>query len=70
VQPPGRDRRPQWRFTAPGAGLLPDANGDDTPYTKTYWTLNNNANGQYVRQVKGGNLGSYIGANMVGANIK
>jgi hypothetical protein len=47
-----------------------DANGEDTPYAKTYWTLNNNADGQYVTEVQGGNLGSYIGANMVGANIK
>jgi hypothetical protein len=47
-----------------------NANGDDTPYPKTYWTLNNTANGQVVAQVKGGNLGSYIGANIVGANIK
>jgi hypothetical protein len=47
-----------------------NANGDDTPCAKTYWTLNNNANGQYVAQVKGGNLGSYIGADIVGASIK
>jgi hypothetical protein len=47
-----------------------NANGDDTPYPKTYWTLNNTANGQVVAQVKGGNLGSYLGANIVAANIK
>jgi hypothetical protein len=47
-----------------------NANGADAPYQKTYWTLNNTANGRVVAEVKGGNLGSYIGADIVGANIK
>jgi hypothetical protein len=47
-----------------------NANGDDQPYEKTYWTLNSTAKGRVVAQVKDGNLGSYIGAAIVGANIK